>query len=50
MLEAFQVSQQYLGLLTGGGSYTENVSNNAHAGKKYVMQEKMTNYKLIKNL
>ena len=34
VLEAFQVSQQYLGLLTGGGSYTENVSNNAHAGKK----------------
>ena len=47
---AFQVSQQYLGLLPGTGSHTENASKNTHAGKKDVMQEKMTDYKLITNL
>ena len=51
MLGTFQVSQQYLGLLPGGGSYTVKVPlKNARAGKKDVMQEKMTNYKLITNL
>ena len=49
-LRAFQVSQQYLRLLPSGGSYTENVSKNAHAGQKDITQEKMTNYKLITKL
>ena len=46
----FQVSQQYLDLLPGGGSYTENASKNFHGGKKDVMQENVTNYKQITNI
>ena len=49
-MEAFKVSQHYLGQLADGGSYTENASKNGHAGKKDVMQDQMTNYKLIANL
>ena len=48
--EHFNFKQQYIGLLQRGGSYTENACKNTHAGKKDVMQEKMTNYKLITNL